>query len=467
MRTQSSPQDETQDAPATQSNSILASEPVVVAILLGQPDMGVHKFPFLQGNIKLKLDRSEFVRSVFIRSAYLSNRSMPEEIEFRAAQVFYKDGKIEEVRLAVSYPPNSEQTEGTEWRKWTTSVPPDFRIQTDGTLALVPEDEGRTHITACRRGSSLFLSWDVTSNACHEREEGVDLFSLDIPITDLYVEKGETVSGTPFEESRLDEAKRLLRQVPLPCITNILTPCVPTSIEPRGSSPSESEAWGFSFTADRTYLHYLLSAHYAANINTADFKLDVKKLAERNSISPDEAKVYLLVNHLERRDRFSRDGLPIFEERMWLTLSEMRKALLTLACVMTLYEWGGQVDEIEVSINNIKSSILNAVERITRRLMKTREAGRPEGSMTARTEEDVNRIAHGLEQRIFGAMAKVYSKARDETNVLKAEDAVTRKAVAAQLGKDRATLHNWTKSIGKDFDELKEIFLSKRNIDQQ
>lgn len=134
---------------------------------------------------------------------------------------------------------------------------------------------------------------------------------------------------------------------------------------------------------------------------------------------------------------------------------------------MTAYKWGASRDDTEVTIEEVKGEVHNAVDRIIRRLMKTADAGRPTGSRTIKTEQQVVTEIQELEQKIFGAMVKVFQKAKGETDEFKAEDAITRKSISAQLSIDRTTLYNWTKLIGKNFDDLKDDFLSKRISHQQ
>ncbi|MBA2734559.1 MAG: hypothetical protein H0U54_16990 [Acidobacteria bacterium] len=434
-----------------------------LAILLGQPETGLHKFPFLKGEVRLKDERSEPIRSVLIRSAYLFHQSIPEVFELRAAQVFYKDQKIEEVRLATHYPSDPEEIESAEWRKWTTSTPPRFRVRPEGTIILPPEDEGRTHLTAYRRGSSLFCSWDLTANACHSRREEAELFSFDVALSDLSIGEEGDASDTPFEQSKLDEAVRLLGLVPHGNLKNLLLPFLPLDSEVGGDHPLRGKAWAFEFTCDENYARYLLASHFAENIDAADLEINVEEFARLNTISSDEARAHQLINLLARRDEFSREGIPMFVERMRLILSEMTKPLVTLASHMTAHEWGAQRDDLEVKLDDVKGMIQNAVEKIVRKLMKTRGAGRPAGSMTIRTEEEVDRQVEEYLREIFAAMEAIYEKELKNSNEVKAEDAITRKAVAAWMKRDRTTLYNWMKSVGKDFDELKDSFLSKRN----
>lgn len=444
--------------PSGDIDSIEVSEPVMVAVLLGQPDMGIHKFPYLKGQLKLKHERSVPILNVVFRSAYLLHRFNPKNYLLKAAQVFYRDRRVEEVRLDGEYFLDPAHHGSSERRRWTTADPPKFSFNNDGSFVLSPEDQGRPHISVLLRDSSLFFSWDVVDNACHKLRKKVDLFSMDIPIIDLQVEEGETASDTILRWEKRNEARRLLHQVPLTQINSILRPRAPSEAELGRSLPLESNEWAFGFTCDEAYARYRLALCYAENVLIEE--PEVKEIARRHSISVDEAKEFVLVRHIKLRDAFSEEGRPMFNERVRLFLSIMTPFLLLEAPTMALKDWSGEQDQVEADIESFKEYMLTFGTEKLKELIETRGRGWVPGKKR-KSKEQVIADKEERERRILKAIADLRKEARDsvETSI---KDPVNYENIAARLEISSATLYNWLKSIGKTLEDLKAEVISNK-----
>jgi hypothetical protein len=102
---------------------------------------------------------------------------IPEIAVFMAGQVFYKKGKVEEVRLALAIPTDGHegQLEGDaqSWHSWTTPVPPQLDYQ-EGQLHWNSNDAKRCHLSAIAAPNeanpntpNLMLLFDLRDNIPH------------------------------------------------------------------------------------------------------------------------------------------------------------------------------------------------------------------------------------------------------------------------------------------------------------
>ena len=92
------------------------------------------------------------------RLAAAAGERPPETFKPHAAQLFFRDLAVEEIRLC------GETTDGTCWH---TTERPRLAIGEDGTIQLAPEDAGRRHISVQflrepgREDLTLALAWDM------------------------------------------------------------------------------------------------------------------------------------------------------------------------------------------------------------------------------------------------------------------------------------------------------------------
>jgi hypothetical protein len=103
---------------------------------------------------------------------------LPLDPIFLAGQVFYKQGKPIEARLALLIPVQQDAATGTDpthtapgWKEWTTPTPPKISFQ-DGQLSWDPKDTNRCHLSAVIAQNDddptkvdLVLLFDLRDNA--------------------------------------------------------------------------------------------------------------------------------------------------------------------------------------------------------------------------------------------------------------------------------------------------------------
>jgi len=97
---------------------------------------------------------------------------VPEGFLFRAGQVFYQTGEVEEVRLTGLLPQGLDTVGSLAFRTWSTPRPPTLRVGPQGEVCLEAADLGRSHISALivpsERSSTTMLVaclWDLQTAA--------------------------------------------------------------------------------------------------------------------------------------------------------------------------------------------------------------------------------------------------------------------------------------------------------------
>lgn len=188
-----------------------AGEPVDVAAE-GRLVLDADDGDAIQGNIRLIVACAEA----------LGIQPPGERFRFSGGQVFYRDGKLEEVRLAglvevTDYPlgpltatpvgggepVHAEDARFTGQLSWATDSPPQLVFNPeDESFRLLPEDEGRTHLSAIVANGKprpdkpdeerfvLALLWDLRGNLPEnlaaledEPEQGTRIFPLSSGVT--------------------------------------------------------------------------------------------------------------------------------------------------------------------------------------------------------------------------------------------------------------------------------------------
>jgi hypothetical protein len=107
----------------------------------------------------------------YIDAAKEAGYAVPDKLSINAGQLFWKDGKIEEVRLSGGVAKGEPDTDGKDTIWWNTPTPPRFIRGQQGELVLAPEDVGRTHMSVlfvkdseATGGGILVITLDVTEN---------------------------------------------------------------------------------------------------------------------------------------------------------------------------------------------------------------------------------------------------------------------------------------------------------------
>jgi hypothetical protein len=179
------------------------------------------------------------------------------------------------------------------------------------------------------------------------------------------------------------------------------------------------------------------------------------------SFGETEAKAAILLKHLLACDEFVEAGLVSFEQNARRLLEDtsayMRREVSTLA----LAEWHRSEGRASKDDDAMKRATLEAVIDMAKRRLDVRGRGRPEGSGARRDEEKANSLNRERRASIVQAVERLFRKIYEATgNVSAAEDAITKKAVAAEIPCSRTTLDEWLKPMGEEFGELTDEALS-------
>ncbi|MFQ5893161.1 MAG: helix-turn-helix domain-containing protein [Nitrospinota bacterium] len=104
---------------------------------------------------------------IFLQAAGAAGHPVPDRFIFSAGQVFYRDRRLEEVRLSGFVPPGGPDAGGrASLTPWTTPTPPRLTAGPNGALVLDPADRGRTHLSALAvKGREVAFSWDLRADA--------------------------------------------------------------------------------------------------------------------------------------------------------------------------------------------------------------------------------------------------------------------------------------------------------------
>jgi hypothetical protein len=115
--------------------------------------------------------------------------------------------------------------------------------------------------------------------------------------------------------------------------------------------------------------------------------------------------------------------------------------------------------------NKRRKHLSNILRAVPYSRVPTWKAGRPEGSVPSKSLDEVRRENEHHKARMLEAMHRLYEEKRATTNLLIAEDSITRLAVANDMRISRTTLNAWLNAGGYDFELLKEeaVNMSRRN----
>ncbi len=119
----------------------------------------------------------------------------------------------------------------------------------------------------------------------------------------------------------------------------------------------------------------------------------------------------------------------------------------------------------EKAANKRRGHLSNILRAMPYSRVPTWKAGRPEGSAPSKSLDEVRRENEQHKAQILEAMHRLYEEKRATTNLLIAEDSITRSAVANDMRISRTTLNAWLNAGGYEFELLKEevVNMSRRN----
>lgn len=436
------------------------NEPIFCYAIFSSPDYAdipAKDHPmFLRGIYDFERRNAEPVKGILLRSLEYMGYELPFGFSIIACEVFYREEHIEEVRCCGTYVSGIAAGGEAEYAIWTTPTPPRFTMTLGREVALAPEDVGRTCVVANQTQLALTVSWDLRAHENFTHRDDADFCALmvmeqDDPPEDatqaeriraFVTEMAEKLRGQPLEHVRLQVRSR-----------------PPADAGEHRSVVLRNDDGTLTYTYDVERVEHSLRSGYADSmrLTQASVEAHMRKL----SFSEDEAKAAILLKHLLACDEFVAAGRASFEQKarrlLEDTLAYMRREVSTLA----LAEWHRSEGRAPRDADAMKTAALDAVVEMAKRRLEMRGRGRPEGSGNRHDEEKVNTLNREHRASILRAVESLFRKIYKATeNVSAAEDAITKKAVAAEIPCSRTTLDGWLKMMQEEFEELRDEALA-------
>lgn len=435
-------------------------EPIFYCALINSPDYAgipAKDHPmFLRGIYDFEKRNAEPVKRVMLRSLEFMDYEIPFGFSILACEVFYRDQHIEEVRCCGTYVSGSMDGGEPVYDVWSTPTPPQFSMTLGREFILAPEDFGRTCVVANQTQSALTVGWDLRAHENAALRDDADFCIIyvkeidDFPeemsqsqrVRALVADMAKELSGKPLEHVRLQVRSR-----------------PPADAGEHRSIVVRDDDGTLTYTYDVERVGYSLRSGYADSMKLT--QTGVEAHMRKLSFNEDEAKAAILLKHLLACDEFVEVGLASFERNARRLLEDtsayMRREVSTLA----LAEWHRSEGRASKDDEALKTATVEAVVGMAKHRLNMRGRGRPEGSETRRDEEKADKLKRERHASIVQAVKSLFRKIYDATaNVSAAEDAITKKAVAAEIPCSRTTLDEWLKQVGKEFDELTDEALA-------
>jgi hypothetical protein len=327
-------------------------------------------------------------------------------------------------------------------------------------VALTPEDVGRTCVVANQTQLALSVSWDLRAHEDFTHRDDADFCALMVMEQD---DSPEDASQAQRVRAFVTEMAEKLRGQSLEYLRLQVRSRPPADAGEHGSVVIRDGGDALNYTYDVEQVGHTLRSGYADYMKLTQG--DVEDHMRQYSLGEDEAKAAILLKHLLERDEFVAAGLANFEEKarhlLEDTLAYMRREVSTLA----LAEWHRSEGRDPRDADAMKRAALDAVIEMARRRLELRGRGRPEGSGNRHDEEKVNTLNSVRRASILKAMKSLFDKIYEVTeNVSAAEDAITKKAVAAEIPCSRTTLDGWLKMMREEFEELRDEALASTPV---
>ncbi len=145
------------------------SEPTpIIGFSLGGTKVGEPATVVTAGAMHLPFDSTQAwgAMGIVVNAAQATGSEIPDKFMFSAGEIFYKDKKVEEIRLSglIAGEP-LEDGKVPIISQWNTPTLPKATFDDEGSLILSPEDQGRTFLVIRAGSTDLRLVWDLRGNA--------------------------------------------------------------------------------------------------------------------------------------------------------------------------------------------------------------------------------------------------------------------------------------------------------------
>lgn len=435
-------------------------KPVVVcAVMINQSSGETHAYT--HGATEVDTRGADPIKRILIESARAyCDRTPPPRFTLLACEVFYREGIIDEVRMAGTYFSTADEHGMPRQSVWSTSEMPRL-TNTRTRIVLDPADEGRSYIAACRLGDDpeapILFAWDVVGNAEHCDRDDVE--ACMIALSESGAGVLAALSDVP-EGATLPMPEAMARIAPLMegCsleeIKSFLLPREPVDAGGHRNISVDTRFGRLSYAYDVRYTRYYLAHRYATSVVLSEQELAV--FVDKLGLTESEGRAALLLTHLHLREKFAEDSLAVVHEQIGKMLDDTAHALVHEPDTVAMCEWADPDVVLGQDPNDLKKTLAKSWNDITKQRIATRGKGRPKNSRTTKTDDETQRLHRQYEASIVAAMKSFYSRLCEAAEGEHVDEGVlTRIAVAAEINLSRTTLNEWLQKAELDFDELK------------
>jgi hypothetical protein len=153
--------------------------PIVDGVVFAQPGTRASARTYLRGDYILDERQSRQVENIFRDSASSAGYELPDNFLLQEGEIFYKDGKIDEIRLAGTLSQLKGKRKKSQESWCFAGKEPGFELTSDFGLVQSPQDQHRTHVAVLRLGDFFILSWDVAANAVRHVSDSPEVSNVD------------------------------------------------------------------------------------------------------------------------------------------------------------------------------------------------------------------------------------------------------------------------------------------------
>ncbi|MDT4898051.1 MAG: hypothetical protein QOH25_3128 [Acidobacteriota bacterium] len=443
-----------------------AKEPIICCVIFSSPDYvgpATDHPMFLRGIYDFEKRLAEPIKSILLRSLEFMGYTLPSGFSIIACEVFYRDEHIEEVRCCGSHILRISANGEIEYGIWATPTSPQFTMTLRREIVLAPQDVGRTCVMVNQSTLILTAAWDLRALEHYTLRDDADFCAL---LVKELEDPPEDASEAEQIRAYLTETAKSLQGHPLELIREYVRSRPPADAGEHRSIVIRDKVGTHTYTYDVEQVEYTLKSGYADSIKLS--QADVEANMREFSLSEDEAKALLMLEHLMARDEFVVKGLSSLEQKVQHLLEDTSSYLKQEINALALVEWSRSEGHSVKDTKAIKKAALDIATEMAKKRLELPGRGRPEGSKTTRDEEELHRLNRKHRAEIVRAIRRLFHKIYEATgNESAAEDAITKKAIAKEVPCSRTTLDEWLKLMQKGFNELKDETLESINVQRK
>lgn len=410
-------------------------------------------------NHRYKGARKALLRLI-LESANFMKLKMPPLFTPDAAELFYRDCRLEEVRLRGRNIVGFSAAGDPVYHGRTTNPTPAFGMD-DLRIVLSERDQGRNFVAVFRKEESekesaedsLVVSWDLRDHEQLERMPGVAYVTLAV------VPDHERMPRTlgDFDEKVLARMEEKLKDIPVLDLPKELHLLAPVEVSEHVLFEMSEPFRKLTYIYEKDEAKRQLAEHYADSADLSERA--IREKAREQYIPFETAKALLMLDHLLLRDEFIEKNLDRFIYNTSKVLNDVFEVLLK-----------HEVNNIVLADGPVQGMDLNRDPTDTRRTLRKDEddltrvrfglpgRGRTPGTHPRWSEKKATAKRVDNKRRVEDAIRKLLlaDVTRDEKRSLGvAMDDLTPEKVSKELGKSVSTLNRWVKQSWKDFEDAK------------